>query len=134
MHDPLLAYWAQCVQQLPGTACKIKCDVLPAAWPLYQIQEITCLTDNIQCWSMLGKFKLVLSAIKSAVPFMSVNLVYLINSTCKKFQGKELLCILGFFLILVSAMIILFQPEKLGNVTNRSRQAMYSSKVQHKKI
>lgn len=30
-------------------------------------------------------------------------------------------------------MIKLFQPKKLGNVTNRSRQAVYSSEVQHKK-
>lgn len=82
---------------------------------------------------MLGKFTLILSAMKSAVPFMSANLVSLIKFMCKKFQDKELLCILVFFLILVSAIAKLFHPKKLGNVTNRSRQAMYSRKVQHKK-
>lgn len=46
----------------------------------------------------VGKSTLVLSAIKSAVPFMSTSLVSLIKSMCKKFQDKDLLHILVFFL------------------------------------
>lgn len=83
---------------------------------------------------MLRKFTLVLSAIKNAVPFMRANLVSLIKFMRKKIQEKDLLHILVFFFFLsISAMMKLFQPEKLGNVTNRSGQGVYSSKVQHKK-
>lgn len=82
---------------------------------------------------MLRKFTLVLSAIKNAVPFMRANLVSLIKSMRKKIQEKDLLHILVFFFLSLSAMMKLFQPEKLGNVTNRSGQGMYSSKVQYKK-
>lgn len=106
VQDPLLAYWAQSVQQLLCSAHKIKCHVMPAAWLLQQIEEMTCLTDNIQCWGMLGKFTLILSAIKSAVPFMSANLVSLIKSMCKKFQYIDLLHILVFYISFCNDKII----------------------------
>lgn len=97
-----------CPTATPG-ACsthKIKCDVLPATWPSHQIEEMTCLTDNIQCWGMLGKFTLILSALKSAVAFMSANLVSLIKSMCKKFQDIDLLRILVFYISFCNDKII----------------------------